>query len=214
SSDLPGENMTNIRTLILLACAGMAFTLTAQAAKPNGDEIFKQQHERTNSGFADAFRNSTMIVRDRAKREYSRELTISTLESADGYHKTTVRVVEPHDLRGTAILSHPEHAGNSNQWVYLPALKRVKRIAFENKTSAFLGSEFTYEDIGLSTYKDYTNTYLREETYQDKPCYVIESIPLDRHSGYSKMLYWVERSTFFNQKIEYFDRKGALLKTL
>lgn len=196
----------------ILAVLMFAAVCSVQAAEPDSDALFLQQQVRNNTGFVDSYRTSTLIIKDRNGRETRRELGISTLESADGYHKTLISVLAPDDLKGTAILSHPGPA--AQQWVYLPALKRVTKVNFENRTGAFLGSEFTYEDIGLSSYQDYTNTYVRADMYNGMPCHIIESVPHDSHSGYSKLVYWIEQSTLFNHKIDYYDKQGGLQKTL
>ena len=86
----------------------------------------------------------------------------------------------PADVKGTAFLSHTKKAGSDDQWLYLPALKRVKRIASSNQAGPFMGSEFAYEDISSQELEKYTYKYLRNEDYGGLDCFVVEYDPVDR----------------------------------
>ena len=103
---------------------------------------------------------------------------------------------------------------DDDQWLYLPALARVKRIASANKSGSFMGSEFAYEDIGSQEVEKYTYKYLREETYEGVPCLVMERYPVSPYSGYKRELAWIDKAEYRSFKIEYYDRKDSLLKTL
>ncbi len=121
----------------------------------------------------------------------------------------------PPDVRGTALLTWTHKSGDDDQWLYLPALKRVKRISSRNKSGSFMGSEFSYEDIGSQEVEKYHYRYLRQEDYQGHPCFILERSPVDRkYSGYRRQVVWMDRQLYHPRKIDYYDRKNALLKTL
>lgn len=199
-----------ISTLLLTLSQGLVAELNHKA---RGLEIRKLQQETVSTGFNDFFRKSRMVIRDSSGRVNERELSILTLEQ-DGADKSLVVVDKPRDLKGTAFLTHPKPGGADDQWIYLPGLKRVKRISSKNKSGAFLGSEFTYEDVGLSDYRDYENVYIRDDEVDGKPCYVVEAYPIDEDSGYNKEVYWIEKSTLFNLRIDYYNRRDEFLKTM
>ncbi|MBT8125907.1 MAG: outer membrane lipoprotein-sorting protein, partial [Gammaproteobacteria bacterium] len=100
------------------------------------------------------------------------------------------------------------------QWLYLPALKRVKRINSKNKSGPFMGSEFAYEDIASQEVEKYTYKYLRDETLNGVDCFVIERYPAYAHSGYTRQLAWINKAEYRPEKIVFYDRKNTLLKTL
>jgi Outer membrane lipoprotein-sorting protein len=104
--------------------------------------------------------------------------------------------------------------GPDDQWLFLPALKRVKRIASDNKSGPFMGSEFAYEDITSQEVEKYKYKYLKDETLDGQDCHVIERYPVDPKSGYTRQVVWIDKREFRNHRIDYFDRKDALLKTL
>jgi outer membrane lipoprotein-sorting protein len=90
----------------------------------------------------------------------------------------------------------------------------VKRIASSNKAGPFMGSEFAYEDISSQEVEKYTYNYLRDEKVNGLDCFLVEYDPVDRKSGYSRQLVWIDKKEYRLQKIEFYDRKNSLLKTL
>ncbi len=103
---------------------------------------------------------------------------------------------------------------SDDQWIYLPALKKVKRISSDSKSDYFMGSDFTYDDLGDRKVEQDNHKLLSEEVINDKACYVVESIPLDANYMYSKTITWVEKETFIGVQKEFFDEDGGLLKIL
>ncbi|MEZ5504416.1 MAG: outer membrane lipoprotein-sorting protein, partial [Halioglobus sp.] len=103
---------------------------------------------------------------------------------------------------------------NDDQWLYLPALKRVKRISSADKSGPFMGSEFAYEDLSSTEVEKYRYNYLRDESLDGEPCFVVERVPVDENSGYTKQVTWIDQSEYRMRRIDYYDRKGELLKTM
>jgi hypothetical protein len=101
-----------------------------------------------------------------------------------------------------------------DQWLYLPALKRVKRIASANKSGPGVGSEFAYEDLSSQEVEKYTYKFIRDDTLNDMEVFVFERYPVDKKSGYTRQIIWMDKDNYKERKIEYYDRKNALLKTL
>ena len=133
---------------------------------------------------------------------------------ADDGDKSLIIFDHPKDVRGTALLTFSHKTGNDDQWLYLPALKRTKRIASNNKSGPFMGSEFAYEDISSQEVEEYTYKYLRDESYEGTPVYVIERYPTDDNSGYTKQIVWMDAERYIPLKVDYYDRKQSHLKTL
>jgi hypothetical protein len=120
----------------------------------------------------------------------------------------------PRDIKGTAFLSYTHALKPDEQWLYLPALKRVKRISSNNKSGPFMGSEFSYEDLSSQEVEKYTYKYLRMEKIDGREAFVIERKPAYKHSGYTRLITWLDTEMYQPLKIEFYDRKKALLKTL
>ena len=103
--------------------------------------------DRRDNGFKDFKVDMEMILRNRHGQESKRVIRLKTLEDPGDGDKSMSIFDEPRDVKGTAFLSYTHKSGSDDQWLYLPALRRVKRIASDNKSGSFMGSEFAFEDI-------------------------------------------------------------------
>ena len=201
-------------TLVLTAASAVAADEDA-GAEQRGFEIAARS-DRTDRGYGDSQVELTMILRNRAGKESSRSLSISTLEIEDEQlgDKSVTVFATPADIKGTALLSHAKILEPDDQWLYLPALKRIKRISSVNKSGPFVGSEFAFEDFASQELKKFSYRYLREEACGDLVCDIVERTPLYEYSGYTRQLAWIDQQDFQVRKVEFYDRRDALLKTL
>jgi hypothetical protein len=200
--------------LLAIATAG-AQTAIADTSDPEARGLsIAVEADRRDSGFGDLTAELVMILRNRHGQESRRDVRIRTLEVEGDGDKSLSIFDRPRDVEGTAFLSFSHATGNDDQWLYLPALKRVKRISTSNKSGPFMGSEFSYEDISSQEVEEYTYRWLRDEQLNGIDTYVVEQVPVDRNSGYSRLLTWVDKSEFRPLKVEFYDRRSSLLKTL
>jgi len=200
--------------LILIAgLTGLSLPSTAAASPEKGLEIATELDKR-DTGFKDSTSTMVMVLSDQYGQSTQRAIRNRTLEGSSEGDLSLVIFDSPGDVRGTAFLSHTKKAGSDDQWLFLPALKRVKRIASSNKAGPFMGSEFAYEDISSQEVEKYTYNYLRDEKVNGLDCFLVEYDPVDRKSGYSRQLVWIDKKEYRLQKIEFYDRKNSLLKTL
>lgn len=149
-------------------------------------------------------------------RGEQRVRTLSQFIKDDGTtEKKIMFFITPADVRNTSFMNWSYSDGrDDDQWIYLPALKRTKRISSDGKSDYFMGSDFTYDDLG-DRHPDMDNhKLLREETVDGKACYVIESTPKDADYMYSKTVTWVMKDNFLGLKREFYDDRNTLLKIL
>jgi outer membrane lipoprotein-sorting protein len=170
--------------------------------------------DRRNEGFGDSSATMQMILRNRHGEESKREIRSKTLEVKTDGDKSMIVFDQPKDVAGTALLTFTHKAADDDRWLYLPAVKRVKRIASSNKSGPFMGSEFAYEDLGSQEPEKYTYKWLRDETLDGKEVFVSERYPKDKDSGYTRQVVWMDKAEYRPWKIEFYDRKQSLLKTL
>ncbi len=172
--------------------------------------------DRSDRGFGDSEVELEMILRNAAGKESRRTLKIRTLEISDESVGDQSLVVfdHPRDIKGTALLSHAQILDPDDQWLFLPSLKRVKRISSTNKSGPFVGSEFAFEDFTALELNKYDYTWLREEALDGRLTDVIERKPRYEDSGYSRQVAWVDQDVYQIRKVAFFDRRGDLLKTL
>lgn len=201
--------------LALLLAIGWLPTTYATSSSEQGYAVAKAS-DLSDAGFKDSRVKLQMVLRNSAGQEVSRNLILNTLEkeSDDSGDKTLVVFSSPADVRNTALLNHPHIDNPDDQWLYLPAIKRVKRISTSNKSGPFVGSEFSFEDFTSQELNKYTYDYLRRDTLEGTTVDVIVRVPRDSSSGYSKQIVYVDISNSQPVKVEFFDRKQALLKTL
>jgi outer membrane lipoprotein-sorting protein len=155
-----------------------------------------------------------MVLRNKNGQESVREIRSKGLEVANDGDKTLTIFDRPRDVKGTAFLSFSHTSGADDQWLYLPALKRVKRISSRNKSGPFMGSEFAFEDLSSFEIEKYNYKFLKEEACSIGTCFVVEQYPTDKNSGYTKLTVWIDNAEYRNLKTVFYDRKNSLLKTL
>lgn len=202
-----------MKKLCLLILLGLSLNVAAQTPEEKGLEIAVEA-DRRDTGFHDSTASMRMLLRNKQGDESSRDIRVRTLEQENDGDKSLTIFDSPADVKGTAFLSFTHKSGPDDQWLYLPALKRVKRIASRNKSGPFMGSEFAYEDLSSQEVEKYTYKYLRDESCDGLECFVIERDPVDKYSGYTRQVIWIDKAEYRPQKIVYYDRKNSLLKTL
>jgi outer membrane lipoprotein-sorting protein len=204
------------RALLTLLVCLFLLPLVARAESPEEKGLaIAREADRRDTGFADFTADMRMILRNRHGQESARSIRIRTLEVAGDGDKSLTVFDDPRDVKGTAFLNYTHKAGDDDQWLYLPALKRVKRISSRNKSGSFMGSEFAYEDIAIQEVEKYSYRWLRDEALDGRECFVIERYPVDtQNSGYTRQVVWVDKDEYRDWRIEFYDRKESLLKTL
>ncbi len=198
---------------LLLAVFAWPAGLAAESAEEAGLRIATDARERQ-KGFGNFIAGMTMTLRNKRGQESRREVRLKVIEvEADG-DRTLFVFDRPRDVRGTAFLVHAHKEEADEQWLYLPALKRVKRISSSNQSGSFMGSEFSYEDLGTPEVEKFTYRHLRDEACGELECVVLERVPTDKDSGYSSQLVWFDREELRTLQIQFFDRRKAHLKTM
>ncbi len=170
--------------------------------------------DKADEGWGDWSAETRMILRNRQGQSSQRQMRFKALEEKEEGDKRLIIFDEPRDIKGTAFLVYTKKTGQDDQWLYLPALKRVKRISSKNQSGPFVGSEFAYEDLSSQEVEKYTYRHLREETLASMDCHVLERIPVDKKSGYSKQIAWIDKAEYRLMKVDYYDRKGSHMKTM
>jgi len=198
--------------LLILGLTFCAVTV-AQTAAERGLEIATAR-KAADHGWISSESDSLMILRNKQGDESQRKLRNKALEVTGDGDKALTIFDTPRDIKGTAFLSFSHNNKNDDQWLYLPALKRVKRISSRNKSGPFMGSEFSYEDLASFELEKYNFTYLKDEACGEQVCFVIQSIPTNKYSGYSKVISWIDQDFYRVHKVAYYDRKKSHLKTL
>ncbi|MGH8528252.1 MAG: outer membrane lipoprotein-sorting protein [Nevskiales bacterium] len=202
------------KSLLLAALLAAALPAPAETPEEKGMAITIEADKR-NTGWGDSKVEMEMILRNKQGEESKRQIRSRAMEvSADG-DKSMIVFDQPKDVKGTALLTFSHKTADDDRWLFLPAVKRVKRIASNNKSGPFMGSEFAFEDLGsqeIEKYKDYK--WLKDETVNGLDCFVTERVPVDKNSGYTKQVAWVDKAEYRVQKVEFYDRKNSLLKTL
>lgn len=205
----------NMLKIAVVAFVFVALSQTVQSQTPY--EIMKNNFlttKVTDSQSEATFRliNASGQERIRETKGYTKLVTGTT------DNMRTVEFLSPADIRGTKTLLI-EHSGKDDDiWIYLPAMKKVRRLVSNNKKDAFVGTDFSYGDVIGHKPEDWNHTKLREETISSKQCYVIESTPINSdvksNSGYSKRITWIDKQSFATVKNESYDMNGELLKVV
>ncbi|MEM9060940.1 MAG: outer membrane lipoprotein-sorting protein [Pseudomonadota bacterium] len=208
---------------ILIAIVGAAWMFTSDARAQTPEEkglAIAVEADKRDLGFGDFTANGEMVLKDKSGRESRRVFENMTLERAQSDLGDMGIIVfsKPRDIRGTALLTHANiEPKDDDQWIFLPAVKRVKRISSSNRTGKFVSSEFSYEDLGSQEVDDYTYMWLRDEPCPTDPsltCFVTESYPKNAKSGYSKRVSWTDTQEYRLMKVDFYNRRGDFEKSL
>lgn len=197
---------TIILTLTLLSTIG----LYAQSAEDRGLEIAKAA-EKADLGFNSSTVELKMTLKNKNGQTSERLLTTKTLELTEDGDKSLIVFNSPKDVKGTSTLTFTHKIGADDQWLFLPSIKRVKRISSNNKSGPFVGSEFAYEDLSSQEVEKYTYKFLDEKG----SLLNVEQDPVDPKSGYTRRIVTYNKDKGYRiEKVEFYDRKNSLLKTL
>jgi len=202
-----------LASISLLQLNAVVQTAYAETAEEKGLAIAVEADKR-DLGWGDSQSNMLMILSNKKGQQTEREIRNKALEiDGDGDKSLTV-FDKPKDVQGTAFLSFTHATTPDDQWLYLPALKRVKRISSANKSGPFMGSEFAFEDIASQEVEKYSYKYIKDEEINGMDAFVVERYPEYEKSGYTRQIAWIDKEHYRPQKIEFYDRKDSLLKTL
>ncbi|MET0984594.1 MAG: outer membrane lipoprotein-sorting protein [Steroidobacteraceae bacterium] len=202
-----------VAAALMFAAPAIACTALAETAEEKGLRIARDADDRIN-GFQDYTSTLSMTLKTKAGQQAVRELRVKVLEVQNDGDKSLTIFDQPRDVEGTALLTFAHKVADDDIWLFLPALKRVKRIAGSNKSGPFMGSEFAFEDISSQEVEKYTYKYLREDTHDGQACHVVNAVPVDRNSGYSRQEVWLDKAELRAVKVDYFNRRGDHLKTM
>lgn len=212
------KNMNRAWLLVVPALAGLLSVVPvssrAETPEEKGYAVFAEAEKRT-EGYGDNKGKMLMILKNKRENTSEREIQVQALEGAKGESDKMLMVfLSPKDQKGTSLLTYQHDDRDDDQWLYLPALKRVKKIASSKKSGPFMGSEFSFEDIGGTSLDEYTYKYLRDEVVDGQDCFVVETYPKDKNSGYTKVVTWVDKQHYRTLKADFFDRKNSHLKSM
>lgn len=188
------------------------FALVTLSAAYSGEEVMNNVYTRDSGNNMSA--NLVMTLTN--SRGSTRERSIQQFRQTDSDgEKKIMFFLAPSDVKDTSFLSYSYSDGRSDdQWIYLPALSRVKRVASDKKNDSFMGSDFTYDDMGTRHPSADTHKVLRTETIDGRKCLVVESIPKEDKPTYAKTLAWVVEDEWIGLKKEFYLPNGKLGKKL
>lgn len=192
----------------VLLAAALAMAAGASVADDAALRLAQAVHDRPAG--RDATSVSRMELVERGKAARVRELVTYRQVRRGGEAANLLRFVAPDDIAGTGLLSVDKADGASDQWLYLPALDRVRRVAGERKGGRFVGSELYFEDLQERRPDLDRHRLIGRETLGGVACEVLESVPLDADSTvYRRRVSWVDPQTALVLRVDYFEKDDA-----
>ena len=189
----------------------------AQAAEPSAKDIMEKVTVTRKLDGSEAV--VKMTVTDDKKQSRERDITMATkLYDGGKTEKRIYRFLSPADVQGTSVLVFDYETKSDDVWIYLPALRKTRRIVSSQKSQSFMGSEFSYGDLNIPAIDDFDYKLVKEEPFGGETCYVIDVAPKSKEiaesEGYSKKTYWVSKDKFAVVRGLFYDKDGKLLKEL
>ncbi len=205
------KNSQTITAIIVMIIA-MVFSPEITGQSLSGKQIIEKVYNRPSGD--DQTSDLAMTLINKSGDQRVRKIKQFTKDLGE-VEKSIMFFLSPADVKNTSFMNWTYDSDQGDdQWIYLPALKKTKRISSDSKSDYFMGSDFTYDDLGDRKLEDDTHKFLREETLEGKECYVVESVSIDEDYMYSKTVVWVNKSNFIGVKKEFYDEDEDLLKTL
>ena len=199
--------MNSMKKLLCLITIILIVLISVPSWAMTADEILDEVEARTTK-FETQKSVAKMTLIDSKGKEEAREMVMYSKDEGEDVVSIIVRFLNPADVKGVTLLSIK---GGESMYLYMPAFKKVRRIASSEKNEKFMGTDFTYDELGGSYSREDYNSTLIEETEE---IYKLELIPLDPESNYSKLLMEVDKEKFYFRKIEFYDKDANLWKTL
>ena len=192
--------------ILLIATTSMyANTIT-------GEQIMRNVYDRDTGNNMQA--NLKMEIMNSRGQIRERDIIQVSQEDQDGIEKKLMFFLSPADVKDTGFLSisYPDDR-DDDQWIYLPALKRVKRIAAKNQNDSFMGSDFTYDDMGTRNPNKDVHTLLGTSMIDGKECYIVESIPKVSNKEFDRTVTYIVKDEWYGLNKEY-HYKGEMIREL
>lgn len=184
----------------------------ASAADPAPDEIVRKSLDAAYYAGNNLRAKVSMKLINSQGSSREREMTMLRLNQPAGEQRYYIYFHAPADVKGTSFLVWKYLGKEDDRWIYVPAVKLVRRIAADDKRSSFVGSDFTYEDVSGREVGDETHQLLRSEDFAGRPAYVLESRP-KASMDYARRVSWIDRERWLPLKEEYFDSKNQPIRT-
>lgn len=202
-----------IKAILMALIFALGFTTTSIAQELSGTEIIKKVYERPTGD--DQTSNLKMTLINKSGSERVREIKQFTKDFGD-VEKSIMFFLSPADVKNTSFMSwsYDDASKNDDQWIYLPAIKKTKRISSDSKSDSFMGSDFTYDDLGDRKLEADQHKRLADETIDGIDYYVVESISNEEDYMYSKTVTWIRKDHFIGLKKDFYDEDGELFKRL
>jgi outer membrane lipoprotein-sorting protein len=195
----------------MLCCAVML--AAAALAAQDAEEIVRSSRDRIQADTV--YTRSTMILMAKNGAETRRVIEQFSKDGPRG-NRAVIVFHEPRSVAGTRFLTMENPGGEDDRWIFLPDRGRVQRIAASDGSKSFVGTDFSNDDISSADRRADLDRHslLREEDLGNNPCYVIQSVPKDGSYQYSKMIQWIDKNNRVCRRIELYDKRNTLVKTL
>ena len=205
-----------MRTILSAGLIALVTSVSALFAAEDAKQIMSKSQEATKISGSESIATLTIFNKKGNKRV--RKFSSASKETKEGVSKMIMRFLEPADVKGTGILTFDNKDKDDDMWLYMPALRKIRRIVSGEKTKSFMGSEFSNADITTPNIDDYTYKITGTEEINGLKCWKIETLPANEKIaddyGYSKKISWVAQKDYMARKTDFYDLDGELLKTL
>jgi len=190
----------------MLKAAVLLLFLSTLSARDIVDKAYNRDMPKSSMA------KSKMIIVNEKGEMREREILTYTAE-IKGIRKSLIKFLEPADVKDTSFLHIENPKGEDEQFLYIPAIKKTRRIAGSQRSSSFMGSDFSYSDFEKRDVDSDEHSLIKEENYNGHDVYVVESIPRD-DPDYSKFVQWIRKDNFVPIRVDFYDKKGNLIKRL
>ncbi len=206
-------NINFFRKALVLFSAAALMLITTTLYAISGTEVAQNAHDRDNGDSTHALLQMDLV--DKNGTVNSRIIETWAMEDEKGLDLMVMVFHKPASVASTRFLVVENEGRDDDKWIYLPALKKVRRIDSSEGSNSFMGTDLTYDDMETRKVEEDTHELLREEKIGENDCYVVKAVSIDpSNSQYSQRISWIDKNTWVPVKMELYDKKGSLEKVM
>lgn len=205
--------MKRVTQLLILVLVGVSMFGLSAFAQDDATEIMKKSHLAYYYAGDDGVANVTMTLVSKSGKERERAFTMLRMDVQDGGdQKYYTYFQQPSDVKRISFMVYKTADGNDQRWIYVPAVDLVKPISADDKSSSFVGSDFSYEDVSGRHWSEDTHVMKGDGDVDGKPVWIIESTPRESGDSFVRKVSYIDKATFLPLKEEYFNGKGEMIR--
>ena len=203
-----------MKRVMTIVAVGLMTTLASAGSAPDAADIVTKVLESDPWGLSGASITAHATLTDKRGAKSDLAFIAKSRRYEPLLSKSIVRFSAPPDLAGAAFLQVQRRDGDDDRYLFLPDLKRSRRISGNVRGNSFMGTDFSFADLDRHDLRDSESRLVGDEAVGKWPCYLVDVLPKRGDAQYSRFAMWIRKDNYLPLRMKMFDKAGVLSKTL